>query len=137
MRRAAAAAAAATVWAATATALHADPYNCSQLPAAAFERITLTNNVPGMNVSFVPYGATLTNFYVPDRAGTPRDVALGFDDATLYCSAMVNGSAAHPYFGAAIGRVAIDFPAAPRPAAAMPSRCRSGMGPGDPPLEDR
>lgn len=91
---------------AIATAARADPFNCTLIDPSAFTRITLTNNVPGMNVSFIPYGATLTNFYVPGKDGASYDVALGFDDTTQYCAAMVNGSAAHPYFGAAIGRVA-------------------------------
>lgn len=101
----------AVVFAGAAAALGAaqqpDPFNCSQLPLSAFERITLTNNVPGMSASFIPYGATIVNLLVPSAtAGGPVDVLLGFDDTTMYCNAMVNGTPAHPYFGAAIGRVA-------------------------------
>lgn len=38
---------------------------------------------------------------VPDDAGMPRDVVLGWDDRTQYCS-----NPSHTYFGATIGRVA-------------------------------
>lgn len=90
-----------------AAARGADPFNCTQQPANAFTAVRLTNNVPGMEIDVIPYGATLQRFLVPDAKGVPRDVILGFDDATLYCSATTAaGAAQHPYFGALIGRVA-------------------------------
>lgn len=74
-----------------------------------------------MKATFIPLGATLTNFYVKDKVsirnlhllhqndnmhvskkGTPRDIVLGFDDTHLYQSD-VKG---HPYFGAVVGRYA-------------------------------
>ena len=79
----------------------ADPWNCSSFAPSVFTPISLTNNVPGMKINVIPYGATLVNVYVPDAKGIIRDVILGFDDTVNYC----NG-ASHPYFGAAIGRIA-------------------------------
>jgi aldose 1-epimerase len=45
------------------------------------------------------YGAILTELHVPDRAGKPADVVLGFDNLGAYL-------AGHPHFGATTGRVA-------------------------------
>lgn len=83
-----------------------DPFNCTSQPAGAFLPIVLTNGVPGMSATLIPYGATLTHLVLPDAAGAPVDVVLGFDDATDYCAFSQAGAAVHPYFGATIGRVA-------------------------------
>jgi aldose 1-epimerase len=56
-------------------------------------------NAQGLKVKIMTYGAIVTALEVPDRDGKLDDVVLGFDDLKSYLSS-------HPYFGAAIGRVA-------------------------------
>jgi aldose 1-epimerase len=53
----------------------------------------------GITAKVMTYGAIITELDVPDRRGKPADVVLGFDNLEGYL-------AGHPYFGAAIGRVA-------------------------------
>ena len=65
---------------------------------AAVDRYTL-RNAHGMTVRLMSYGATVTELFVPDRAGKPADVALGFDRLTQY-------ETESPYFGCTAGRVA-------------------------------
>lgn len=62
------------------------------------ERYTLTN-ANGLTLRVITYGAIITEFQVPDRAGKMADIVLGFDKLADY----VKGS---PYFGASVGRVA-------------------------------
>ncbi len=57
---------------------------------------TLANG-KGMSVSLMDHGATVVNLIVPDRHGTPGDVALGFDRVEPYFTRS-------PYFGATVGR---------------------------------
>jgi aldose 1-epimerase len=52
----------------------------------------------GVVAKVATYGATLTELYVPDRAGRPGDVVLGFDSLAGYLGK-------EPYFGATVGRV--------------------------------
>jgi aldose 1-epimerase len=52
----------------------------------------------GFVAKVATYGATLTELDVPDRAGTPDDVVLGFDSLGGYLGK-------EPYFGATVGRV--------------------------------
>ncbi|KAG8933849.1 hypothetical protein FRC02_011084 [Tulasnella sp. 418] len=54
-----------------------------------------------VKATFIPFGATLTNFWTKDRTGKFRDVLLGFDNKELYS----NGPD-HPYAGAIVGRYA-------------------------------
>jgi aldose 1-epimerase len=61
------------------------------------EIYTLTNR-RGMTAKIMTYGATLTELIVPDKAGQPANVVLGFDTLAPYL-------AGTPYFGATIGRV--------------------------------
>jgi aldose 1-epimerase len=61
------------------------------------EIYTLTNR-HGMTAKVMTYGATLTELVVPDKAGKPADVVLGFDKLEPYL-------AGTPYFGATVGRV--------------------------------
>ena len=56
-------------------------------------------NANGMRVNVLDFGCTIQSIIVPDRSGTPVDVALGYDDITSY----ENGSC---YYGATIGRFA-------------------------------
>jgi aldose 1-epimerase len=68
------------------------------LDGTAVDLYVLTN-ANGMQAKIITYGAIITELHVPDRTGKLDDVALGFDDLKGYL-------AAHPYFGAAVGRVA-------------------------------
>jgi aldose 1-epimerase len=62
------------------------------------ELYTLTN-AHGLRARIMTYGATLVSLEVPDRAGQPGDVTLGYDNLEGYL-------AASPYFGATVGRYA-------------------------------
>jgi aldose 1-epimerase len=57
------------------------------------------SNKEGMEVSITNFGATIVTLRVPDRAGKPADVVLGFDTLEGY----ENGKS---YFGATVGRYA-------------------------------
>jgi len=57
----------------------------------------------GINASFVPYGARLTNLFVPDKNGVFQDVAVGYDNGTRY---LEDTQTNHTYFGAVVGRYA-------------------------------
>ena len=59
---------------------------------------TLTN-ANGLVLKAITYGAIITEFHVPDKAGNKADIVLGFDSLNGY----VEGN---PYFGATVGRVA-------------------------------
>src|SRR6266852_1029606 len=59
---------------------------------------TLTDGA--MEVRIMTYGGIVVSIKVPDRAGKPGDVVLGFDSLHKY----VTGNS--PYFGAIIGRYA-------------------------------
>ncbi len=56
-------------------------------------------NSSGMSVNILDYGGTVQSLIVPDRGGTPTDVALGYDDIVSY----ENGGC---FYGAIIGRYA-------------------------------
>lgn len=62
-----------------------------------------TISAPGINASFIPYGARLTNLYVNDKNGFPQDVVLGYDDGTAYLD---DTETVHTYFGPVVGRYA-------------------------------
>ena len=62
----------------------------------AVERYAL-KNAHGMEVDVITWGAIVQRILVPDRTGTPSDVALGFDTLEGYLGD-------HPYFGAIVGR---------------------------------
>jgi aldose 1-epimerase len=59
---------------------------------------SLTNK-KGMDVSITNFGATVVTLRVPDRAGKPADIVLGYDSLQGY----ENGKS---YFGATVGRYA-------------------------------
>ena len=73
------------------------PYGVTK-DGRAVEQVTLAND-RGMTVKIIGYGATVTDIVVPDRAGKPANVALGF--ATLREYEERNGDYA---FGATVGR---------------------------------
>ena len=58
---------------------------------------------PGINATFIPYGARLTNLFVNDKHGEPQDVVLGYDDASQYID---DTETVHTYFGPIVGRYA-------------------------------
>lgn len=66
-----------------------------------FKKYSLSAN--GINASFIPYGARLTNLFVKDKNGMFQDVALGYDDGKDYLEDTETG---HTYFGAVVGRYA-------------------------------
>lgn len=69
--------------------------------SSVFTKYTIT--APGINASFIPYGATLTNLFVLDKNGIPQDVVLGYDSGTAY---LHDTETNHTYFGAVVGRYA-------------------------------
>lgn len=62
-------------------------------------KFTITE-VAGMQVSVMNYGATITNIIVPDKAGSPADIILGFDSLEGYINA------SDVYMGSICGRYA-------------------------------
>src|SRR4051794_32643817 len=60
------------------------------------DRYTLTNQ-HGMEADIITRGAIVTRLMVPDKAGKPGDVVLGFDTLDGYLKE-------NPYFGAIVGR---------------------------------
>jgi aldose 1-epimerase len=62
------------------------------------EQYKLTN-AKRVVAKIITYGAIVTELQVPDRNGKLGDIVLGFDNLSQYLEK-------HPYFGAAIGRVA-------------------------------
>ncbi|MCL4124615.1 UNVERIFIED_CONTAM: hypothetical protein GTU68_002418 [Idotea baltica] len=59
----------------------------------------MLKNSNGMVVKATNYGAIITSIVVPDKDGKLADVALGYDDAESYQTAVEK-----PYFGAIVGR---------------------------------
>jgi len=59
----------------------------TQPNSSAFDLITLIPLDGSIIAKFVPFGATLTELLVKDRAGKMRDVVLGYDDnITVGCT---------------------------------------------------
>lgn len=73
----------------------------SSSDSSVFTKYTIS--APGISASFIPYGATLTNLFVPDKNGNPQDVVLGYDSGTAYLN---DTETNHSYFGAVVGRYA-------------------------------
>ncbi|KAL7936024.1 diphthamide biosynthesis protein 1 [Trichoderma chlorosporum] len=55
----------------------------------------------GIEASFIPYGASISNLFINDRYGIQRDLVGGFDNATYYSI-----DKQHPHFGGVPGRYA-------------------------------
>ncbi|KAG1472542.1 hypothetical protein G6F56_001479 [Rhizopus delemar] len=68
--------------------------------ASEVEQYTLINKKKTLAVMVMTYGATVSHIFTPDKTGTIRDVALGFDDFESYKKSI------NPYFGAVVGRYA-------------------------------
>ena len=66
--------------------------------ASPFTKYTIS--APGINASFIPYGARITNLYVNDKDGNPQDVILGYDNGTQY---LHDTETVHTYFGPVVG----------------------------------
>ncbi|NVO32483.1 aldose epimerase family protein [Hymenobacter lapidiphilus] len=64
-------------------------------------RLFTLQNAHGMQAAITNYGGIITRLLVPDRAGRPGDVVLGFDTLSDYQRRPPHES---PYFGALIGR---------------------------------
>ncbi|KAL7421064.1 hypothetical protein Q5752_003948 [Cryptotrichosporon argae] len=63
----------------------------------------ITLSLPTIRATFTTLGATLTSLHVPDRAGKPTNVVLGFGSVDEY---KANIASKHTYFGATVGRYA-------------------------------
>ncbi|KAL0949392.1 hypothetical protein HGRIS_009456 [Hohenbuehelia grisea] len=68
----------------------------------AFKVLNIQSPDGSARATFIPFGATATNFWVKDKNGRFRDILLGFDNHTLYQS----DAQGHPYFGPVVGRYA-------------------------------
>ena len=73
----------------------------SMSDSSVFTKFTIS--APGINASFIPYGARITNLFVNDRNGDPQDVVLGYDNGTAYLN---DTETVHTYFGPVVGRYA-------------------------------
>ena len=69
--------------------------------SSVFTKYTIS--APGINASFIPYGARITNLLVNDKNEDPQDVVLGYDDGTQYLN---DTETVHTYFGPVVGRYA-------------------------------
>ena len=69
--------------------------------SSVFTKYTIS--APGINASFIQYGARITNLFVNDRNGDPQDVVLGYDNGTAYLN---DTETVHTYFGPVVGRYA-------------------------------
>lgn len=70
--------------------------SCTQEPAVK-TKITLRNQHQ-FAVEFIPEGARLVSFTMPDKNGKLTGIVIGFDSASQYAAST------EPYFGATIGR---------------------------------
>lgn len=66
-----------------------------------FQKYSLSAS--GINATFIPYGARITNLYVKDKNGKYQDVVVGYDDGKEY---LHDSETNHTYFGAVVGRYA-------------------------------
>jgi aldose 1-epimerase len=89
---------------ATATVIAADGGSVTKRPYGTttdgkpVDEFTLTAGP--YSVKLITYGAAISELVVPDRAGRPTDIVLGFDDMAGW------QSKGNPYFGCIVGRVA-------------------------------
>ncbi len=56
-----------------------------------------TISAPGINASYIGYGARLTSLFVNDKNDTARDIVLGYDEGSQYIN---DTEHEHTYFGA-------------------------------------
>jgi aldose 1-epimerase len=55
----------------------------------------------GIAAAFIQYGASISDLIIRDKNGVPRDIVMGFDNATLYAE-----DKTHPHLGGVPGRYA-------------------------------
>lgn len=55
----------------------------------------------GIEAAFIPYGASISDLIIKDRHGIPRDIIVGYDNATAYIN-----DKSHPHLGGVPGRYA-------------------------------
>lgn len=79
------------------TAIEKDRFGVT-VDGTAVDRYTL-RNARGTTVRLITFGATVTELWVPDRAGDRADVVLGFDGMEPY-------ERPRTFFGCTVGRVA-------------------------------
>lgn len=70
-------------------------------PVYPYNKINLRAPDDSIRATFLPYGASLAEFWVKDRNGTWRDIVLGFDNSTNFGTDTI-----HPNFGPQVGRYA-------------------------------
>ncbi|KAI0637467.1 galactose mutarotase-like protein [Trametes polyzona] len=70
-------------------------------PDWPFDVTTLTAPDGSVTAKFVSFGATMTELWVKDKDGKPRDIILGYDDNTELLT-----DPAHPVFNPIVGRYA-------------------------------
>ena len=70
-----------------------------RLPGGTIVESYQLRNGRGSAAKLITYGASLTELWIPDRAGKLADVVLGLDNLEAYL-------APHPFFGGTIGRYA-------------------------------
>ena len=84
---------------ASATTLSACPQALQ--PVYPYNRISLRSPDDSLRATFIPYGASLTEFWTRDRHGVWRDIVLGYDNVTNWGTDPI-----HPNFGPQVGRYA-------------------------------
>jgi aldose 1-epimerase len=55
----------------------------------------------GISAAFIAYGASISDLVIKDKNGVPRDIIMGFDNATAYAEDKI-----HPHLGGVPGRYA-------------------------------
>lgn len=83
--------------AATAVAQYSTPPNGTLGPNADGKYEISAEGIRGL---FIPYGASVSNLFIPGKDGVERDVVLGFDKASQYEGEV------HPHLGGVPGRYA-------------------------------
>lgn len=81
--------------------LAANSSNSSGNSSDPFKKYTIS--AEGINATFIPYGARLTNLFVFDKNNKSRDVVLGYDNPHAYLN---DSETVHTFFGAVVGRYA-------------------------------
>lgn len=70
-------------------------------PVYPYNKINIRAPDDSVRASFIPYGASLIEFWVKDNTGTWRDIVVGFDNSTNYGTDTI-----HPFLGPTVGRYA-------------------------------
>ena len=89
------------VWLSMVAAIAASNITFPPFNGNPFERFSISTD--GINATFMPYGARLTNLFVNDKTGAARDVVMGYDSGDQY---LLDSETIHSYMGAVVGRYA-------------------------------